>query len=325
MINVTIETNDADQRLDRFLKKYLPKASLSQIYKIIRKNLKVNGKRGKENQKLNDGDLLTFFLAEEEFNAFKSEKKSIHVRKNFKVVYEDDDILVASKPFGLLTHGDGKEKKNHLANQVINYLIEKGDYIPSKEQTFSPSPVNRLDRNTTGLVIFGKNAKTLKELNQKMKSREHIEKYYLTIVRGKMDKEMELKGSLVKDKDKNQVIVFEDKKAPDSKDEKLIETTAKPVAYAKGYTLVEVELVTGRTHQIRAHLSSNGFHIIGDSKYGDFRTNQQIKRKFSLSTQFLHAYKLIIDDKTIVDTLPDNLMKIAVDIFGKDTIEDVLR
>lgn len=311
MVEIRIEKNDSEQRLDRFLKKYLKKATLSQIYKMIRKDIKVNGKRGKENTVLNEGDILTVYINEDVFEQLKEKKKIINVTKQFKVAYEDDDMIVVSKPFGLLTHGDSREKKNHLANQVINYLISEGKYIPGREQTFAPSPVNRLDRNTTGLVIFGKNAEALKNLNKMIKDRNRISKYYLTVVAGEMKSEIELKGKLEKDVKSNTVKISDSTDG----DGKQIETIARPIKTAKGYTLVEVELVTGRTHQIRAHLSHNGFPIIGDTKYGDKRVNDKIKRKYGLTTQLLHAYRLVIDEKEIKDTLPENFEKIRRDIF----------
>ena len=311
MIEIVIERNDSNQRLDRFLKKFFKKASLSQIYKIIRKDLKVNGKRGKENTIVNEGDKLSFYLKDEVFDSLREQKKVIKVTKQFKVIYEDDDMIIVSKPFGLLTHGDSREKKNHLANQVINYLISTEEYIPAKERTFAPSPVNRLDRNTTGMVIFGKNADALKKLNKMIKDRDLISKYYLTIVAGEMKNPIELKGTLEKDSKTNTVTVRDE----DAALGKQIETIARPIKVKNGYTLVEVELVTGRTHQIRAHLSHHGFPIIGDVKYGNPKVNKIIKNKYGLTTQLLHAYKLIIEGKEITCPLPPNFDKIVKDIF----------
>ncbi len=313
MVEIKIEKNDGNQRLDRFLKKYFKKASLSQIYKIIRKDLKVNGKRSKENTIIEEGDVLSFYMQEDFFESLKEKKKIVKVTKQFKVVYEDDEMIIVSKPFGLLTHGDSREKKNHLANQVTNYLISTGDYVPSRERTFAPSPVNRLDRNTTGLVIFGKNADALKKLNKMIKDRDKISKYYITIVAGEMKNPIELKGKLEKDSKSNTVTVTDE-----TGDGKQIETIARPIKTAKGYTLVEVELVTGRTHQIRAHLSHHGYPIIGDVKYGSPKVNRKIKEKYGLTTQLLHAYRLVIEGKEIIGPLPPNFHDIVFDIFGVD-------
>ncbi len=316
MKEIIIEQNDGNQRLDRFLKKYLKNATLGQIYKFIRKDIKVNGKRCKENTLLIAGDIVNLYLQDELLDNLTESKKTIKAKKQFKIAYEDDDMIVVVKPFGLLTHGDSKEKKNHLANQVIDYLISNRQYNPAKEKTFSPSPVNRLDRNTTGLVIFGKNANSLKRLNQMIRERNAIRKYYLTIVAGEMKKAIELTGSLEKDRRTNTVNITEEKNIG----RKEIKTLAKPIKISKGYTLVEVELVTGRTHQIRAHLLSAGFPIIGDVKYGNKRINEQVKRKFNLTTQLLHAYRLIIDGKEILGELPQEFQNIVDRIFDDGRI-----
>lgn len=310
MIEIRIDRNDSEQRLDRFLKKYFRKTTLSNIYKMIRKDIKVDGKRCRENTVLHEGNVIRFYLDQETFDSMREEKKVIKVSKQFRVVYEDADMLVVSKPFGLLTHGDGKEKKNHLANQVMNYLISRGEFTPGQEKTFTPSPVNRLDRNTTGLVIFGKNADSLKRLNSMIRDRDRISKYYLTVVAGEMKNTLELKGSLVKDDRTNTVRVSD--ASDDGKD---IETTARPLKTGNGFTLVEVELHTGRTHQIRAHLAHSGFPIIGDVKYGDSRVNEKMKKRYSLTTQLLHAYKLIVDGREIEDRLPPVFEKIVKDLF----------
>lgn len=153
MINIEIGKNEQDQRLDKFLRKYLGNAPLSFIYKAIRKDVKVNGKRAKEDTVLRLGDTLSLYIKEEDLAAFQKKRKLSHARRQFQIAYEDENILAVEKPYGLLTHGDSTEKKNHLTNQVIDYLIEKGDYNPRLEKTFVPAPVNRLDRNTTGRAL----------------------------------------------------------------------------------------------------------------------------------------------------------------------------
>lgn len=200
MIKITIGENQGNQRLDRFLKKYFPEASLSHIYRLIRKDVKINGKRKRPETLIETGDQLILYMAEEEASLLRggsrrTEKKP-SAKKQFSVVYEDSQILIADKPLGLLTHGDYREKKNHLANQVVSYLIEKGDYDPRTEKTFVPSPANRLDRNTTGLVLFGKTLASLQELNRMLRERDGIEKLYMTIATGKNRLSFKTKGYL---------------------------------------------------------------------------------------------------------------------------------
>jgi 23S rRNA pseudouridine955/2504/2580 synthase len=292
MIKIIITKNEENQRLDRFLKKYFRNAPLSHIYKLIRKSVKVNGKRTGIETMLALGDELTLYIPEEEAKAWQEKKTAGHSKKQFKVAYEDENVIIVEKPFGLLVHGDKNEKKNTLANQVAGYLAEKGEYEPGRERTFVPSPVNRLDRNTTGLVIFGKNNRALQSLNQMIRERDCVRKYYLTIVHGEMKKSLQLKDKMEKDERTNTVRVMD----LESEGGKVMETVARPLVSAKGYALVEVELVTGRTHQIRAHLANAGFPVIGDVKYSIKGKNTKIERDFKLSTQLLHAYKLHFEE-----------------------------
>lgn len=292
MIRITIEKNDAGQRLDRFLRKYLSQAPLSRIYRAIRKDVKINGKRGKEDTVLEEGDELSLYISDEELKSFTETKKTVKAKRQFKIAYEDENILVAEKPFGLLTHGDSHEKKNTLANQVTDYLIQKGDYNPRTERTFTPAPANRLDRNTTGLVLFGKNSESLRALNSMLRDRSAVSKYYITVVRGHLEDELVLSDRLVKNNAENKVKIL----SADSDKGREIITVVRPLETGRWYSLVEAELVTGRTHQIRAHLKSAGYPLIGDTKYGDARVNRMVSEKYRLNTQLLHAYRLVFGE-----------------------------
>lgn len=321
MIQFNITENEENQRLDRFLKKYFDGASLSHIYKMIRKDVKVNGKRVSAETMLAIGDKITLYIKEEEMASLKKEKAVHRPKKQFRIAYEDDNLMVVEKPFGLLVHGDKAEKKNTLANQVAGYLADRGEYLPGKEKTFVPSPVNRLDRNTTGLVIFGKNNKSLQCLNEMMREKDYIKKYYLTILWGELKKELHLKDRMDKDEENNKVKVLN----LHGEKGKVMETIARPIKSAKGYTLVEVELITGRTHQIRAHLAHAGYPVIGDVKYGSYNKNKKIQDEFRLTTQFLHAYKLYFEEGmepldylkglAVEIPLPENLERIRESLF----------
>ena len=326
MVNITISKNQGEQRLDRFLKKYFPKASLGHIYKMIRKDVKVNGRRKKPETVLNQGDEVCIYIDECEKAALQADigQERQKVKKQFSVIYEDENILVADKPFGLLTHGDSREKKNHLANQVLSYMIEKGEYDPRIEKTFIPAPANRLDRNTTGIVLFGKNMSSLRELNRMFRERNEVEKLYLTIVSGKIENPLFLKSSMIKDDSRNLTVSA-------SGDGKVMETDIVPLMYSTGkkiYTLTEANIHTGRTHQIRFQLSEAGFPIIGDSKYGNAGVNRVMKDRYGLTTQLLHAYKIkflkiregspleYLAEKEFECDLPKRFERIKNEIFG---------
>ena len=337
MKELAISKNDAGQRLDRFLKKYLAGAPLSAIYKIIRKDLKVDGRRRREDHILSEGEILAFYVTDEEFETWTAKKAVKRAKKQFRVIYEDDNILIVSKPFGLLVHGDRNEKKETLANQVIDYLIETGAYDPRAEKSFVPSPVHRLDRNTTGTVVFGKNAEALRELAALFREDGAVSKFYYTVVHGRLTEEVRLKGKLLKDEERNVCRVL-----PESADRgKYIETVVRPVyagdnargsgRNASGFSIADVELVTGRSHQIRAHLASIGHPIAGDVKYGGKRTQvKDMDMVLGSTTQALHAYKIrfnraegtleYLSGQSFTAPLPADWEPLQKGLFGKAVI-----
>ena len=317
MKKIQITENDANQRIDKYIKKLLVNAPTNFIYKMFRKkDIKVNGKKVNEKYILKNNDVVEMFLYEDKFKEFTATKNIYNVKKIFKVLYEDNHVLIVYKPAGLLVHEDKNESVNTLTNQVLSYLADKNELDLSRENTFMPGPVHRLDRNTSGIVIFGKTLAALQGLNEMIKQRHCIEKSYLTICKGKVDQKRNLKGYIVKLDDQAQVKLV----SKDYPGALTMETIVKPVKYNNDYSKVEVTLVTGRMHQIRVHLSSIDHPIIGDRKYGDFELNKFIKKEFGLNHQLLHAYKIrfvktfgvlaYLQDKEIVCPVPKQFEKI---------------
>lgn len=285
---IIICKNENEQRLDRFLQKYFEKAPRSFIYKMIRKkNIRVNDKRAKPETIIYEGDSIKLYISDETIEKYLTKKKPIRSKLIPNIIYEDNNIILINKEVGILSHGVGRGFEENIVDSMINYLIEKGDYVPRIEKTFSPSICNRLDRNTSGIIIGAKNYDSLKEINEAIKYM-HINRFYKTIVKGKVDKEIKAEAYLFKDEDRNRVEVRQDN--PDGA--KKIITNINPLKYSNGYSLLEINLITGRTHQIRGHLSSLGYPIIGDRKYGDKRINEKFREKYGLDNQWLHGYKV---------------------------------
>lgn len=325
MKKLKIRKNDANQRIDKYLKKLLCNAPSNFIYKMIRnKDVKVNGKKVNERYILQENDLLEMFLYEDKFQEFTKEKDIYSLPKQFKVLYEDREILVVDKPAGLLVHGDANESVNTLSNQVLSYLKDKGELNLDRESTFMPGPVHRLDRNTSGIVIFGKTLNALQDLNEMIKKRHHIEKTYLTICSGCLREKKELVGYVKKLENEDRV-QFVRKDDPDAL---YMKTIVHPLRYTDRFTLLQVQIVTGRMHQIRIHLAGISHPVIGDRKYGDFQLNRQLKRQFGLEHQLLHAYKIRFADpfgslaylkgKEIICDVPEQFRQIE-----KSLIENV--
>ena len=289
MRELVIGKNDAGQRLDKFITKTLDLPT-SLLYKSIRtKKIKVNRKRAEISTKLAEGDTIQCFLAEEFFARLdKSEPKFLSfdkIKPEIDVVYEDENIILVNKRPGLSVHEDEDSSVNTLITYVQAYLYHKGEYDPDAEQSFAPALCNRIDRNTGGIVIAAKNAEALRVMNEKIKNRE-IDKYYLAAVHGIPKPESDtLYGYLLKDEKTKQVRVW-DKNAP--RGAKEIITKYRVIAKSRDTSLIEVELLTGRTHQIRAHMAHVGHPLLGDGKYGVNRDDRARGYKY----QALYSYKL---------------------------------
>ena len=288
MKTLTVKPNDAGQRLDKFLTKSLPNLPQALLYKYIRlKRIKRNGKRAQISDRLQTGDTIDLYIGDEFFEKPKPQYDFLRAAKTLDILYEDENLLLLNKKVGLLSHPDETEYCDTLITRVKRYLYEKGEYDPENEQSFVPSLVNRIDRNTCGIVMAAKNAEALRILNAIVKSRQ-IHKMYLCVVHGSLPKKEDtLHGYLVKDEAKNKVTVLQ-KPTPDAKE---IRTFYRVLDRYRGLSLVEIELLTGRTHQIRAHLASVGCPLLGDGKYG---TNAQNKA-YGYKKQFLCSYKLTFD------------------------------
>ena len=300
MRTLYIKENDAGQRLDKFLSKAVKALPKSLMYKSIRtKKIKVNRKRTEIGYILNPGDTVELFLAEEFFADNAAELSFTRLTPHLDIIYEDENILLLEKQPGMIVHSDDEEEVNTLISHVKAYLYRKGEYRPDEEQSFAPALCNRIDRNTGGIVIAAKNAQALRVMNEKIRNDE-LSKFYLAAVHGRLPKKADtLHGYLRKNSDENIVDIVTSPR-PGYKE---IITKYRVVDEKNDLSLVEVELVTGRTHQIRAHFASIGHPLLGDGKYGVNRDDKKLGYKF----QALYAYRLVFrfdrNEKTPLDCL----------------------
>lgn len=316
-MKVEIGANEAGQRLDKFCRKWLKDVPLSAIFKGIRKgDIKVNGKKAKEKAFLTEGDIVE---TRDIVSEGKKDKFQRVENKHLKITYEDDNMVIVEKWPGVLVHSDKKGGEPTLTDIVLSYLFDKGDYVPEKEVTFTPAPCNRLDRNTSGVVIFGKNFESLKLLNEMIRDRK-IKKYYTALVKDRI-KDGLYEAYISKDEDENTSKVFDTRK-PNTKK---IAMQVESIQSCGTFSLVDLDLITGRSHQLRAHLAHLGNPIVGDMKYGEKKLNSFFINKYGLNYQFLYAYKLTFKDcpeklaymenKTLGESLPPIFKKIKNDVF----------
>lgn len=306
-----LTANESGQRFDKYLKKLLPNAGSSFLYKMLRKkNITLNGKKASGNEKLKEQDRVCLYFSDETFLKFSQDSEALQKEyealqklddKKLPVVYEDEDILILNKPYNMLSQ-KAKPEDVSANEYMLGYLIQRGTLSFEEFRTFRPSVCNRLDRNTTGLLIAGKSMSGLQEMSEMLRTRE-IRKYYRCIVSGTIEKPASLKGYLIKDERTNKVRVV----AQSNDDSVYIETAYTPVKQGDGWTLLEIHLITGRTHQIRAHLSSIGHPIIGDMKYGDPAINKKYEKQYHVKYQLLHAYRLEFPDGKIVKVDPPHI------------------
>ena len=362
MQSVIIGPNQAGQRFDKFLHKYLPKATTSFLYKMLRKkNITLNGQKAEGKEMLKEGDEVKLFFAEDTFAKFAGAdvitgsaaeqntadnlgtaeyETAFHKLRNIQVIYEDEHVLILNKPSGILTQ-KASYTDISLNEWMIGYLLHTHTISAKELHTFKPSVCNRLDRNTSGLVLCGKSLAGSQALSKLIHDRS-VRKFYRTIVGGCVIKSRQLEDYLIKDEKTNTVQVLDrqsirnEAKHPGEAtqydttmhksmvDVSLIRTAYMPLKQLTNkYTYLEVELITGKTHQIRAHLASIGHPLLGDCKYGSTQVNQFFKQRYHLSSQLLHAYRLEfpaltgalagLSGQTVIAPLPTMLEKILKD------------
>ncbi|MCR5792244.1 MAG: RluA family pseudouridine synthase [Lachnospiraceae bacterium] len=332
MKTLTITTLEEGQRFDKYLQKYLRNASKGFIYKMLRKkNITLNGKKADGSEKLANGDMVALFFKEETLEIFTQDANA-SARANqptdvlpvkLDILYEDENILLINKPAGMLSQKARREDVSFI-EYLTDYLLQSGALTNETLKVFRPGICNRLDRNTSGIIVAGKTLNGLSRMNRHFKDRT-IDKYYYSIVKGVIPHKERVTAYLQKNRSHNKVII----KNTYFEGADKIETEYEPVTCNGEYTLVRVKLITGKSHQIRAHLKHIGHPVVGDGKYGDVNTNKYFKKNFKLTHHLLHAGVLVfptedmwehLSGKRIEAPLPKQFKEIVEALFGTVTL-----
>jgi 23S rRNA pseudouridine955/2504/2580 synthase len=320
MKQIFVNENQAGQRLDKLLLKILNKAPKSFIYKMLRKkNIVLNDKKAEGSEIVTLKDDIKMYLSDETIDKFSLWTDSVIIDYDLDIIYEDKNILILNKPIGVLSQkASGADYS--MVEYVISYMLSSKQITKDQLQSFKPGICNRLDRNTSGLLIAGKTLVGLQETARLLRERK-LDKYYLCIVKGILNKTNEITGYLTKDNESNTVTIS----SIQSENSDYIATEYHPLASSDEYTLLQVKLITGKSHQIRAHLSSIGHPILGDSKYGDIKTNNYLKQVYGLKHQLLHSYRCVfpqllgplsnLSDREFEATEPEIFRTIRKELF----------
>jgi len=295
---ITVSKEEAGRRADKFLMKYLIRAPRPFVYKTLRKkNLKINGEVAHGGEVLSAGDVINLYLSEDTINNFAKggERAKKTLTKNnpaaLKIIYEDENILICDKPAGLLSQPAVSLGEDSLVVRIAGHMKKNGEYDPEKNFTFAPAIINRLDRNTSGLVLAAKNLIAARAAAKLLRERK-ITRTYLAIVAGEVKRAGRLEDGYIKDEKSNTGVVANDSRAKD-----VIITEYKPLSVSQGgaTSVIEVNLITGKSHQIRAHMKDAGHPVVGDPKYGEKKINERARKDFNIRRQMLHAWKLTFD------------------------------
>lgn len=310
---ISVQEKEANQRLDKLLSRYLKEAPKSFLYKMLRKkNITLNGKKADGSEKVLAGDEIRIFLSDETYEKFAGKadaKEEIYPVTKLDIVYEDEHILLINKPSGMLTQ-KAKPEDISLNEYMLGYLQKSGQWSEAASAGFRPSVCNRLDRNTSGIVVCGKSLAGLQQMSEILRNRS-MHKYYQCLVSGRLEAHTRIEGYLWKNPASNKVEILREAKA----DAQPIVTEYRTVQVLSDCTLLEVCLITGRSHQIRAHLASEGYPIIGDYKYGIRKINDRFQKQYGLHSQLLHSCRLELPEmkaplsglsgKTFTAKMPD--------------------